>query len=328
MADLDILSVLRRKAGAGQPSSGIPRLSATGALGNALRRAGQDVANVSIAVQSVEENKAVLDEVLGDLPEHALLCLVEGPESSFGMAVLDRSLMAGLVEAQTIGSVSSATVADRPPTRTDAAICADFVDRLLECFEVEAHGAKLDIIPHVSGYRYALPIMDPQVISLTLENVFYRAFRADLDLANGAKQGVLTLILPSDVAAKAKQNQANDGDTPDHTITDVALTCRAELRAVLHQVHLPVTDVAKFEVGMMIPVPIQAMGQVELLDSDDEIVTICRLGRMSGQRALRIGPATDPLVAPVLPEQVARATVTASTETMTASPVQENKPAP
>lgn len=302
MADPDTLSVLQRKTGAGQPSSGIPRLTATGALGNALRRAGQDVANVLIAVQSVDQDKAVLEGLLGDLPDRALLCLVEGPESSFGLAILDLGLMAGLVEAQTIGNVSKAAVADRAPTRTDAAICADFVDRTLECFEVEAHGAKLDIVPQVSGYRYALPIMDPEVISLTLANVHYHTFRAEMDLAGGAKQGVLTVILPCDAPARAKQSPATDGDAPEHTIADVAMSCRAELRAILHQVHLPVTDVANLEVGMVIPIPLQALSQVELLDPDDEVVTTCRLGRMYGQRALRIGPATDPHTVPMMSE--------------------------
>ena len=325
MADPDTLSVLQRKAGAGQPSSEIPRLSATGALGNALRRAGQDVANVLIAVQSIDQGEAVLEDVLDDLPAQALLCLVEGPESSFGLAVLDLSLMAGLVEVQTIGNVTSAKVSDRAPTRTDAAICADFVDRMLECFEVEAHGAKLDIAPLVSGYRYALPIMDPEVISLSLENVHFHTFRANLDLAGGAKQGVLTVILPCEVAASPTQCHATGSDGPEQTIADVALTCRAELRAVLHQVHLPVTDVANFEVGMMIPVPLQALAQVEILDPDNNVVTTCRLGRMHGQRALRIGPASDPGTAPMKPEQ---ALSDATTARAPPPPAEADMPAP
>lgn len=325
MADPDTFSVLQRKAGAGRPSSGIPRLSATRALGNALRRAGQDVARVLIAVPSVDQGKAVLDEVLDDLPDNALLCLVEGPNSSFGLAVLDLNLMAGLVEAQTIGNVSKAAVADRAPTRTDAAICADFVDRMLECFEVEAHGAKLDIVPQVSGYRYALPIMDPEVISLTLANVHYHRFRAELDLAGGAKQGVLTVILPCEAPASTKQTPATDGCAPEHTIADVAMSCRAELQAILHQVHLPVTDVANLEVGMMIPVPLQALGQVALLDPDGEVVTTCRLGRMHGQRALRIGPATDPRVVPMMPEQTLAGATTAPAPS---PPAQADMPIP
>ncbi|NDW53511.1 FliM/FliN family flagellar motor switch protein [Aliiroseovarius sp. PrR006] len=327
MADPDTLSVLQRKTGAGQPAPDIPRLSATGALGNALRRAGQDVANVLIAAQPIDQGKAVLDEVLGDLPDRALLCLVEGPDSSFGLAVLDQNLMAGLVEAQTIGKVSATAAADRAPTRTDAAICADFVDRMLECFEVEAHGAQLDIAPQVSGYRYALPIMDPDVISLTLANVHYHMFRAELDLAGGAKQGVLTVILPCEAPARAKHGHATDRDTPELTVADVAMTCRAELRAILHQVHLPVTDVANLDVGMTIPVPLQALGQVALLDADDRVVTTCRLGRMQGQRAVRIGPAAPPHAAPEMSEPAILGSVASAEDAMPTPAEQTDIPA-
>lgn len=297
MADPDILSVLQRKAGAGRPPSGISPLTTTGALGNALRRAGQDVAAIPIAAQSVVEDKAVLDEVLDDLPQQALICLVEGPNSAFGMIILDRLLMAGLVEALTIGKVSQGAAPDRAPSRTDAAICADFVDRALECFEVEVSQAGLDIAPRVTGFRYAMPFMDPLVIPLTLENVIYRTFRAELDLAGGAKQGALTLILPYEPPAKSKRDAGNDAT--GRTIADVAMTCQAELRAVLHQVQLPVTDVAKMEVGMVIPVPLHAVGQVDLLDPEGGVVTTCRLGQIRGQRALRIGSATPMDIGPV-----------------------------
>ncbi|WP_424940477.1 FliM/FliN family flagellar motor switch protein [Aliiroseovarius sp. S253] len=302
MADPETLSVLQRKAGAGRPPSGISPLTATGALGNALQRAAQDVAKISTAMRSSVEGKAVLDAVLDELPEQALLCLVEGPDSGFGMVILDGALMVGLVEALTIGKVSNALVpGDRSPTRTDAAICADFVDRLLECFEAEVQDAQLEIAAQVTGYRYALPFMDPQLIPLTLENVMYRTYRAELDLAGGAKQGALTLILPFDPPAKTKRDAAVEGGTTDATLADVAMTCQAELRAILHQVHLPVTDVAKLEVGMMIPVPAQALGHVDLLDPKGDIVTTCRLGQIHGQRALRIGTAVPVDMSPALP---------------------------
>lgn len=297
MADPDILSVLQRKAGAGRPPSGISPLTATGALGNAIRRAGQDVAGIPIAAQSVIEDKAVLDEVLGDLPDQALLCLVEGPDSAFGMIILDPLLMAGLVEALTIGKVSQGAAPERAPSRTDAAICADFVDHTLECFEVEVQEAGLDIAPRVTGFRYAMPFMDPQVIPLTLENVIYRTFRAELDLAGGAKQGAMTLILPHQPPAKPNQDAGHDAN--GQTIADVAMTCQAELRAVLHQVHLPVSDVAKLEVGMVIPVPLHAVGQVDLLDLEGGVATTCQLGQLRGQRALRIGPAAPMDISPV-----------------------------
>lgn len=289
MADPDTFSVMQRKAGAGRSVSAISPLSVTGALGNALRRTGQDVAGIVLTAQSIIEGKAVLDDVLADLPEQGLICMVEGPDSSFGMVVLDSTVMAGMVEALTIGKVSSIPAPDRAPTRTDAAICADFIDRALECFEVEAQEAALDIAPRVSGYRYALPLMDPQIISLTLENVIYRTFRADVDLAGGAKQGVLTLILPFDAPATSDQDTAGAGSA--QTIADVAMTCQAELRAILHQVQLPVADVTNFEVGMVFPVPLQALGQVDLLDTQGKVVTTCRLGQKNGQRALRIGGA-------------------------------------
>lgn len=301
MADPDTLSVLQRKTEAARLHSGISPLTATGALGYALRRAGQDVAGMAIAARTVDEGKAPLNGVLDNLPEQALLCLVEGPNSGFGMVLLDGALMVGLVEALTIGKVTNGAAPDRAPTRTDAAICADFVDYVLECFEVEAQDAQLAIAPKVTGFRYALPFMDPQLIPLTLENVVYRTYRAELDLAGGAKQGVMTLILPFDPPSKPKRDAAGTESTPGKTIADVAMTCQAELRAILHQVHLPVTDVAKLEVGMMIPVPLQALGQVVLLDPDGGVVTSCRLGQMHGQRAVRIGSAAPVEIGPTPP---------------------------
>ncbi|MCK0143137.1 FliM/FliN family flagellar motor switch protein [Aliiroseovarius sp. F20344] len=291
MADTETISVLQRKAGARRATAEISPLTVTGALGNALRRAGQDIASIAVSVGAAAEGTAVLESILGELPEQALLCMVEGPDSSFGMAILDNQLTAGLVEAMTVGKLSANASANREPTRTDAAICADYLDRTLECFETEASDAGLSMAARVSGYRYALPFMDPQVISLTLENVVYRTFRVELGLDGDARRGVLTLILPLEPPAKSKQAASGGDGAEVQTVADVALTCQAELRAILHEVQLPVTDVAGLEVGMVLPVPLQALGQVSLMDTDGAEVTTCRLGQVRGQRALRIGPA-------------------------------------
>ncbi|SMR83283.1 flagellar motor switch protein FliM [Aliiroseovarius halocynthiae] len=316
MADPDTFSVMQRKAGAGRPPSAICPISVTGALGNALRRTGQDVAGTVLAPQSISEGKAVLDDVLADLPEQGLICMVEGPDSSFGMVILDSTVVTGLVEALTIGKVTSAAAPDRAPTRTDAAICADFVDRMLECFEVEVQEAALDIAPRVSGFRYALPLMDPQTISLTLNNVIYRTLRVELDLAGGAKQGALSLILPFDAPIKPMQGKGS-GDSM-RTIADVAMTCHAELRANLHQIQMPVADITNLEVGMVFPVPLQALRHVDLLDSKGEVVTICRLGQMDGQRALRIGGGT---LLDISPETTLSRNVTAGSEAAAVPPM-------
>lgn len=291
MADTDTISVLQRKTSARRATADISPLTPTGALGTALRRAGQDIASLSISVGDAAEGTTVLEDVLSELPEQALLCMVEGPDSSFGMAILDAQLFASLVEAMTIGNLSATAPANRAPTRTDAAICADFVDRTLECFEAEAQDAGLPMAALVSGYRYALPFMDPQVISLTLENVVYRRFRIQMGLEGGARQGVLTLILPLEPSSKSTQETSDGDEAAVQTVADVALTCRAELRANLHEVQLPVIDVAGLEVGMVLAVPVHALGQVSLLDTDGAEVTTCRLGQVRGQRALRIGPA-------------------------------------
>ncbi|MZR12764.1 hypothetical protein GQE99_06990 [Maritimibacter sp. DP07] len=301
-------SVIRRKAGAGRPPPEIGAPDAAKILRTVVMQAGEEVAGLAIAAGAPEEDRVTLATVTGEMAEHALMALTEGPGGRYGLVLLDRDVLAALIEVQTTGRVTPRPADARAPTRTDAILCADFIDRVLELLEQRAAEAALEQAPALSGYRYALALAEARAIPLTLEDVPYRRFRMSLDMARGAKQGRLDLILPFDAAPTAGAGAGlADGAGFTRRLGEVVAGAPVRLRAMLHRVEMPIAQVTELRAGSMIPLPAGALDNVTVADLDGRPVAQGRLGMADGNRAVRLGTAGEsralPREAPPTPPQ-------------------------
>lgn len=288
MADPDQISAIRQKAGARRPPPEIPPVTAAVALGKALARAGDATAGLSINATDVTEDRVVLSVLDGDIAEHDLLAIAEGADSRFGLLVADPDLIAAVIEMQTIGRVLPSPAHPRPTTRTDAAMCADFFDLVLEGLERALTAAQLPVASLCNGFRFALQLDDYRAAKMALPDIAYRRYRAVLDLGNGGKQGHLTLLLPFDATKPPAAHRSGAGPEKPSETPPAILGARVELHAILHRVRMSLDNVSGLAPGMVITLTRDVLDTVELEDLTGQIRATCRLGQAAGQRALRI----------------------------------------
>jgi len=299
---------MRRKAGVGRPPPEIGRLTAAKAVRAAVVQAADEVAGLAATAGLVDESRTTLAPFIEALPDPALLALVEGPGMRFGLVVLDAQAVAALIEMQTTGRVVARPAEPRPPTRTDAIMCADFIDRWLELVEQRAAEVELEVAPAMSGFRYGLALAESRAIVMTLEDIPYRAFRFEIDLGRGAKSGAMQILLPFDPPGTIRAGAAETAAFADAMRAQV-LETQAVLTATLFKRRMTLAEVARFDVGTRLVLPRAALTSIGVEALDGTVVAEGRLGQVNGHRAVRLtvpgatgAPAADlgaaPLAAP------------------------------
>ena len=232
----------------------------------------------------MQETRIGRDDLVRDLPEGALLALLEGPNEHFGLAILDPQALAGIIEVQTTGRVSDKPAQPRRPTRTDAVISADFLDRLLEIHEESL--AEMDDPPPFSGFRYATFLADRRLVEITLEDGAYHLFTLGLDLDRGAKHGELRLAFP--VRERRNAGKEDDDGGFQQALRSSIMAAPTEMSAVLHQVSMSLGDVMGLSVGDVIAVPLSKLSRVRLDSGASRTIATARLGQSNGFRAVRL----------------------------------------
>ncbi|MCC6304556.1 MAG: FliM/FliN family flagellar motor switch protein [Rhodobacteraceae bacterium] len=307
-------AVLRRKAGA-VPGTARAAHEAERALPVALARAAQDGIGLALAVSRLEARRGTLAELLDLPPPGALLAIVEGPGESLGLVALAPAVLAAVIERQAIGRVTAAAPPARRPTRTDAAMTAPLVDRLLVEF-----AAGLGPSPDAAwagGYRYASFLDDPRPLGLLLEDGAYRLFVAEVGLGSPVqKRGEVVLALPAvpraataprrreAPAAAVAGEEAADPAAPRDRATEAAaaaaatawaraletvvLGAPAVLDAVLDRVSLPIAAVLGLRPGALLALPSAAVDRLVLEGPGARRLAEGRLGQARGLRAIRI----------------------------------------
>ena len=275
------------------------------ALRLALGRAGQAVPGLGLEVAGLTEARLSLSELLDLPPDRALLAMIEGPGEALGLIALSPGVLATLIEAQTTGRVGQGDPAVRKPTRTDAAMSAGLIDRVLTGL-----GAELDASPDrvwAGGFRYASFLEDPRPLELLLEDTPYRVFRAALTLATGARQGEVLLALPAAGRGKAPATAlpltaAAAPVAPPSTLAEVALAAPAQLTAVLHRLTIPLSAVLGLKPGDVVPVPSAALDQIVIEGLDGRRLAEGKLGQNRGHRAVRLAAAPGRTAAAAPPQ--------------------------
>jgi len=264
------------------------------ALRLGLARAAKERLNLAIAVPASVEDRHEQEAVLAALPAEGLIVLLDGPRGAVGAAVLERDLLAGLIEQQTIGRVASRAAEPRPFTATDAAIVAPLLEGMLEQME-ETLGAQAGAVG-LGGFRFGAHIPEARALGLALQAPEYRVFRLTIELAGGARRGLLGLALPwRDVVPAARPRH---GMPAQPGLKGVALRVPADLRAVLHRIQMPLSRASVMAPGDVLELPHEVLGKVTLEGPCGQRIARGRLGRVDGVRAVRLvggqgGAGTD-----------------------------------
>jgi flagellar motor switch/type III secretory pathway protein FliN len=290
MADGGQDDVLGQKALAAQRAFEARGMSPTKALRRAASRTADYLWDLALVTQNVQIETLDQDGVIESLDKKDLLLLLDGPDGAIGLAAVDRSVLTGIVEVQTIQQVTQLPVdEERELTPTDAAMMSPLLDGTLSRLEDALDGSPTQAL--VAGFRFGAMIEDPRAASLLLDAASYRAFRADMDLALGRRKGRLSLILPE---PRVKRGGDTDADKPGPH-AELLGRVPARLDAVLTRITLPLSRARVLKVGDTLTLSRDALDRVEVYAGPGHLVAKGRLGQLNGNRAVRL---TWPVIGP------------------------------
>lgn len=260
MSDADIISAMRRKAGVGRPPPDVQPLTPAKALRIAAAKAAEDTIGLVLQVTEVREERSAISRLPGEVPDHALLSLLEGPANAYGLMVFDRNTVAAIVEQQTAGRVLTLAPEARPPTATDFVMCTPLCNRMLRLFEAQL--AELTDPPEIAGYHVAAQLREARSIAIAFEDVPYRLYRLKVMLGCEGREGEILLIFPHvPVASGPVHGTGRDFGV---ALQDMVMKTEARLDTVLHRLSLPLSEVSGLAEGMMLSIPREALSRVEL----------------------------------------------------------------
>ncbi len=274
--------VLGQMAQAAQRAYEARGMSPAKALRRALSRTADTLWDLALVVHAVSVESLSQDGVVEQLGDDDLLVLLEGPEGAIALAVIDRQILTGLVEVQTILQVTQMPLEERELTATDAAMAAPMIDGTLSRFadNLDEHPLRQKL----DGFSFGAMIVDQRAVSLLLDAPNYRSFRADVDLALGRRRGTIQLIFPEYPAQSAGKG-APDGPGPH---AEQLSLVHARLDAVLVRVKLPLNEAQTLKPGDLLDLPATSIDNLELVAKDDHLVAKGRLGQLDGHRAIKL----------------------------------------
>jgi flagellar motor switch/type III secretory pathway protein FliN len=290
MAATNPLSILARKAAQGTLDQEARVMSVPKAMRLSLAKLGKDVFEMPLSMIGAVAEERRASEISELIGETDLLCLLEDDRGRVGAAVIGSDIVVGLIQQQTMGKVDVSDGKSRPLTATDAAMCTPLLDGLFErvtpILEVEA---ERDIL---SDFRLSARFEDARSLGIALEMPEYFVVRLTLDLAVGARQGDLKLILPM-----ADQTNPDDQDVQNEESTlvddgpkmsDIAMGLPVELNMVLCKFSIELSAVEQLAIGAVLHLPPNTFPETEIVTETGTSIGSGVLGQVNGTRALRL----------------------------------------
>lgn len=338
--------ILRRII-AGQRNALRPALTATGsggptaefslarAAGIALGRAAERQLRLPVFVESAELLPMTLPELAELLPERALLAVLEGGRDALGVMALCPGLLTSIIEMQAIGRITSRPPTNRRPTRTDAAMSADFINGLLTELGRETGGQPE--MPAFGAFRYATHMDDPRPLGLMLEDGEMQRLQLKFRVGAGGQRDASILIAlpaapdarrtplrPAPQTALAPEGRgtmisaapSNSPAAPVAQAAPVSLAGTVQLApirvvGILCRRKLSLQALRALGPGSLIPLPQNVLDDARLETVRGQLLARGRLGEADGFHAIRLRHAETPLraVAPPATEPAMGSTV-------------------
>ncbi len=283
------------------------------AAATAFGRAAERLYGLAVQPISVRPGALTLAELPELVPEGALLLVLQGPADAVGVIALDAQTVTSLIEVQALGRLTSRPTETRRPTRSDAMICADFVDAVMQELGIEMAG--IEAFSGVGSYRYAAFLDDVRTLSLMLEDTGYRSLACQFRLGSrDARDATILLALPQPGKAGAvplaAPALAADSAPPMRAAAPVP-TVKPELRPAVQQAPLDVMailcrcriglgELQALTPGKMLPLPRISLSDARIETPDGQLLAIGKFGEADGCHAIRLRDP-DAVAAPVAP---------------------------
>lgn len=248
-----------------------------------------------MAVIGARMEKCDADDLEAVFKAPALLMLLDGPSRRRAAVAFDPVLVGGLIQQQTMGMVMpDAGGEPRAQTSTDAAICAPFLDALLE---------RAALLPEtedernlLTGVRFGARAEDSRLLLMALEEPEYQIVHLTVDMAGGKRQGQITLCLP--MATKVADLPGGDGDRPGRkgyasgrskrSLNETVLGLNIDLNIALSRLSMPLSAIGELKPGDVLKLGVSAFDQSRILTTGGRGVGRGTLGQIDGVRALRV----------------------------------------
>lgn len=295
--------VIRRKIDRAKPAQAEGAPGADRGWRLALARAARDAMGLDLEFRSLTVARLSLAELLDDVPDRALLALLDGPGGGLGVIMLAPVVTATFIEKQTLGRLSAQAPALRKASRIDAAMVAGVIDRALA--ELDNTLAEEADVVWAGGFRYASYLEDSRPLSLMLEEETYRVLSAEVVLGGGGRNGRVVLVLPAQGRgeAPAMSVDATLDESPLFTADLAAQVLQADCRldAVIGRLTLPLRQIMTLQVGETLVLPSAVVEDVALETVEGRRIAGGKLGQHRGMRALKLAETPAPRATPVQP---------------------------
>lgn len=284
-------SVIQRKAMGARDEFDARVMSPAKSLRLAVAKKAASMLGMAVTVTMVQQLKLFNKDIQEEAGKDALLLLLDGAAGRRGAAKIDQQFLTALIEMQTMGAVRRAEADTRPVTRTDAAIVAPLLNAVLERYDDQLAEARPEF--EKENYRFGDMIEDARALSLALEAPEFDLYRLTLDIDDGAKTGLLTLMLPHREIARAVEKTGKQKNGGSANLEKNALEAQVAIDAVLARLKMPLNKVCKLAPDMVLPLDAACLKETQLVAGDGQVIARVRLGQMNGMRAVMcVAPVT------------------------------------
>ena len=279
-------TVLQRKVDAARDEQFARAMSLRKALRLTLPKVADDLFGLPVSVIGITQSLVPQTRLVDLFDAASLLVLMDGPKGAMAAVTLNADLVGAVIQQQTTGTVSPPPAAPRPPTRTDAALCAPMLDAVLArsaaLLEVEADRRVF------AGFKFGARVEDVRTLGLALDAPDFTVFHLTLDLAGGTRQGDILFCMPNPVLVMLAGAPPLDQHANAPRLGPVVLLAPTELTAVLCKLRMPLSQVQALKAGDVLPVARSALRETGVHVQSGRRICVGQLGQSGGYRALRL----------------------------------------
>jgi flagellar motor switch protein FliM len=260
-------------------------MSPAKAMRVALPKAADHAMDLPLMVSDVTRSNRSREAVLSSLEDSRLYLLIQTADERLGMVVPDPSMLAGLIEIQTMGHVTEFPATDRQPTRTDASMMEPFIEAVLAEFVQQLSG--MEEAARFTGYSYYRLIEDRRHLPLILVDGSFACFDVAVDLGQGAKQASMMLAFPELPESETVSVPVGPSQRWMQSLETGVMGARVDVGVDLHSFMMSLEKIPELVVGYEIEIPRSAVQELRVKGSDGKTVARGKIGQANGHRAVK-----------------------------------------
>ncbi|MEO8531079.1 MAG: FliM/FliN family flagellar motor switch protein [Deltaproteobacteria bacterium] len=280
--------VLRRMASREGVPGGIPAMTPLRAMRLAVKKAGQSVTAAGMRLTGLEERRVSLAEFGPMLDDKgALFRLSAGPEA-IGLMAVDAAIVHAIAAVRTTGAVPKDGLPERAATRIDTVVVMPILNAILAGFISALEGLEAERV--ITGYKIGAFTADRASTLLDLEDMPYRLFAGEISVGDGAGTGKLRYLVPADPPRlKVAPDLSRNSMEWQRKLRSSVMKSEAVLEARLAPMQMGLATLRMMKIGMELPLTADALSTIQLISLEGKTIASCKLGQLSGNRAVRIG---------------------------------------